>query len=302
MRKMRTHTVLLVVCLLFLPAFSTLARAGGPKLTADEVLAKHLDSLASAEVRAAAKTRAVEGTSSFVIKTGGQGLCKDGKGVLLSEGRKTALGMVFPVNNYPGERIIFNGEKFDVGHINPSGLRSPLGGLLNQDPEILREGLFGGVLTTAWPLLNFQDRQAKLKYDGIKKIDGVELHRLSYVPKKANNGLQVFLFFDAQTFRHVKTLYQLEIQPGAPGSVAGTGGFQDSGNAGHLYNPNTRYKLEEDFSEFKTEDGWTLPTRWKIRYTFDPSSGQGVTIIDYDLLLKSVVNNSGVDPKTFVIE
>ncbi len=293
------HALLVMLaCLVLLPGNAALLLAGGPKLTVDEVIAKHLDSLAPAAVRAAAKTRAIEGTASFVIKTGGQGYNDQGKCVLISEGWNFALGLRFPANDYPGERIVVNGAKFDVAKLNVSGERSPLGGLLNQDSEILHEGLFGGALSTSWALLEAREREAKLKYDGLKKVDGVELHRIAYVPKKANNGLEVFLFFDPQTFRHVKTLYRLEIQPGAPEGPTGIG----SSHTGHLYTPNTRYKLEEDFSDFKTQDGWTLPTHWKIRYTWDPTSGQGTTVMDYEIVLQHIINNGAVDPKTFAIE
>lgn len=287
-------------CLIMLLSLVARVQAGEPKLTAEEIVAKHLDAVAPIETRAAMKTRASQWNAHFVVKMGGQGMA-DGKGVFLSDGRKLAFALGFPVPEYPGDKFVFDGVKYDTAK-RTTELRSPLADLILQENEILREGLFGGVLSTSWPLLNVQERQAKLKYDGLKKIEGVELHRVSYIPKKANNGLQVYLFFDPQTSRHVKTIYQLEVQPGQVQSVAGIGGHRNSGNAGHLYNPNTRYKLEEDFSEFKTSDGLTLPTKWKIRYTWEPSSGQGTFVQDFELVMVGLANNSPIDPKNFVLQ
>jgi hypothetical protein len=289
-----------LACLLAITGLAMRAQAGDSKLTAEEILARHLDAVASAEARAGVKTRASQWNAHYFVRMGGTGVA-DGKGVFLTDGKKLAFGLGFPAPEYPGERFVFDGKKFDTAK-RIAELRSPLADLMLQENEILKEGLFGGVLSTAWPLLNVQERQAKLRYDGLKKIDGVELHRVSYVPKKANNGLKVFLFFDPQTFRHVKTIYQLEIQPGQQDRASGIGGYTNDGNAGHLYNPNTRYELVEDFSEFKTSDGITLPTKWKIRYTWEPSSGVGTFAYDFDLVMIGVNNNSPIPADSFELK
>lgn len=57
---------------------------------------------------------------------------------------------------------------------------------------VIREGLLGGVLTTAWPLLNVDQRKAKLNFDGLKKIDGQEVYDLRYHPHK-NTDLELSL-------------------------------------------------------------------------------------------------------------
>jgi hypothetical protein len=54
-----------------LTASSAVMRAADMK--SEDVVAKHLDSIGTAEVRAAAKSRVVQGTSLFKIRIGGGG-------------------------------------------------------------------------------------------------------------------------------------------------------------------------------------------------------------------------------------
>jgi len=71
-----------------------------------------------------------------------------------------------------------------------------------RQPDILREGLFGGTISTAWPLLDLKPA-GEAKYEGVKKIDGRELHDLTYVPNKSSSGsdLTIHLYFEPDTFR-----------------------------------------------------------------------------------------------------
>ncbi len=268
-------------------------RAGEPKITVGEILARHLDGYAQREARAAAKTRASEWAAHYVVKMGGHGMA-DGRGVLISDRRKLAFGLRFPVSEYPGERFVFDGQKWQTAR-RTTDQRSGQADMVLDNSEILTEGLFGSVLTTAWPLFDLETRKPTLKYDGLKKIDGVELHRVSYTPKTSNNGMQIFLFFDPKTMQHVKTIYYLEIQPG-------TQNLNYTRAADVRYTPNSRYKLEEDFSDFKNFQGYSLPTRWKVRYTWEPSSRGGETMIDWELAMQRVLTNNEVDPKTFTVE
>src|SRR5438270_4840108 len=58
----------------------------------EELVAKHLESLGTAQARSDAKSRADEGTVRFRVLSGGVGQI-DGQSVLLSEGRKVLLMM-----------------------------------------------------------------------------------------------------------------------------------------------------------------------------------------------------------------
>ena len=71
--------------------------------------------------------------------------------------------------------------------------------LRGQD-AVIREGLLGGVLSCAWPLLNLEDRKPRLSYEGLKTIDGQQLYDLRYRPQRSTD-LDIHLYFDPQTFR-----------------------------------------------------------------------------------------------------
>ena len=70
----------------------------------------------------------------------------------------------------------------------------------------------GGALSAAWPLLDISTRGPKLKYVGSKKINDRQTRVISYEPKDGSN-LEIKLYFDAETFRHVRTEYQQDFPP-----------------------------------------------------------------------------------------
>ena len=57
--------------------------------------------------------------------------------------------MVSDTPDYPGEEMAFDGEKVCLSHMQP-GVYSALGQFLLQFDEIIREGIFGGVLCSGW--------------------------------------------------------------------------------------------------------------------------------------------------------
>src|SRR5215467_2445411 len=114
--------------------------------------------------------------------------------------------MKFPSNDYRGEQWICDGNKTQVTATTANMHRSTLGEFLLVQDVILKEGLLGGVLSTAWPLENLNDRKAKLSFEGRKKIDGKDALELRYRPKKSSD-LDIRLYFDPETFHHLMTIY-----------------------------------------------------------------------------------------------
>jgi hypothetical protein len=156
----------------------------------------------------------------------------------------------------------------------PASRRSALGGFVSSNDVILREGLLGGVLSAAWPLLSPEVRQAKLASDGLKKLDGRELHRLAYRAKKGQNELTVHLYFEPETFRHVATVYSSSrAQPlGATPEASSQQSDQ-------------YFRLEERFSGFERSLGLTLPRTWTLRYE---STARTTTEWRYDLKVDEI--------------
>lgn len=230
------------------------------KLSPQEIVAKHLDSIATKEVRDAAKARDMGGQVHMKeVMKGGKYI--DGDANLVSEGSKLKLALKLADFGYPQEQLVFDGDKVMIAYIKP-GIRSALGDFLYAQQVILRDGLFGGTLTTGWPLLGDVTGKAKLSYDGLKKIDSRPLHQITYTPKKsANEFLSIRLFFEPDTFRHVMTVYSV-VQPAGMGSATGSATNRDS-----------RYELREKYSNYQTVNGLTLPTSQVIELTTDTDSG-----------------------------
>jgi hypothetical protein len=257
---------------------------GDAAMKPEELVARHLDSLGSKEARAAAKTRVVQGAAVYRILVGGGGIA-EGKTGLVSDGRKLRFMMKFQTD-YRGETFVSDGEAVHVAFSNSNQSRSPLASFVTTYDVIVRDGLLGGVLSTGWALSNLADRQAKLVYEGLKKVDGRQVHQLRYQPGKHSDA-EILLYFDAETFRHVKTVYSISI-----GNLPG-GTIVESVNLRAV-----RSSLEERFSDFKSVDGLTLPTHWNIQFTRELPDGS-TTLSDWDLKEDQITNNMGLDPRNF---
>jgi len=183
--------------------------AGDTPLTVEDLVRNHLDAIGTAQVRAATQSRAVQGEAVYRILVGGGGSV-EGKTGMVSEGRKLRFMAKFPRGDYRGEQFVFNEGKFEIAFANVDQTRSPFADFVRTQTAILGEGLFGGVLSTGWALLDTGDRKPRLTYEGLKKVDGQNLHQLRYEPRKSSD-LEIRLYFDPETFRHVRTVYMLSI-------------------------------------------------------------------------------------------
>ncbi len=236
------------------------------KMKADALVALHLKAIGEDPVR---KNRVAQGLGTLDIRVGGQGKL-GGPAVLLAEGNKLRTSFRFGHVQYAEETLIRNGDKVDVAHISP-GIRSQLGTTLwNHFPRLAQEGLYGGVLSTDWALLDLEKRRAKVRYRGLKKFEGRQLHELEYRPKKRVE-YRIRLYFEPETYRHLASSYRLTIPAGmGRGLVNIQGGAFGAGDGPA---DKTRINLTETFSEFKEVDGLTLPHHYKI--TLNSAAGTG---------------------------
>jgi hypothetical protein len=292
---MRNIILFATVVSLGLPVLPVLAKDAG--LKPEELVAKHLAAIGTPEAIAGAKSRVVEGKVHFTFQS--QTAAEDGKQTLASQGDKLHFYVGLPNPNYKGERFISDGSKLYIADIKP-GIRSSLGEFIHVQDRIIREGLWGGVLSTNWALLVLDQRRPKLSYGGLKKIDGRELHQLRYGPSKRSD-LEISLYFEPETFRHVMTVYELTISPQMGTSDITTARQND-----------TTYRLEERFAEFKSFDGLSMPTQWEIRFTEDipitadrpgPAGlfGRSSTKI-WTMSEDAITNNVSLDPKNFLVK
>ena len=276
------------------PLFALLAASiltNGPVLGADkpkpdQLVASHLAALGTAEARGAAKTRAATGTVQVVFRLGSQGQLS-GPAAIVSDGHKSRIQWAFNQLEYPGEQLAFDGSRVSVATVRP-GVRSPLSDFVYQFDFLIKEGLLGGALSTAWALLDVAERQPKLEVSGTKKIEGKQLHEVKYRPKRGGADMQVTLYFDPETWRHVRSQYRLVI--------AARMGATPAESAGQRERIST---ITEDFGDFKEVDGLQLPHSYRLQYTIEGQ--QSTFLADWTMAVRQVVHNQVIEPKTFSV-
>jgi hypothetical protein len=244
--------------LLLFPPFRTSAKES--KLNLDELVAKHLDAMGSAEVRSGVRVRSAKGTVTFDERISGN-INLEGTSFFVSQGRNFKCTLEFGAPQYVGEQFVYDGQKVQVALMDQRS-RSVLGNFLLAEPEVLAEGLWGGSLNVAWPLLDRKTNGASLKYGGLKKIEGRDLYELNYVPKNrtAKGEFEVHLYFESRTLHHVLTVYRLYAPTVETGQVADTHGVTTT--------------VEERFTGYQTSEGMTLPLEWEIRARVEPGKAE----------------------------
>jgi hypothetical protein len=283
--KIHLARPLLLLALLFaLTTYHTVhtAPALQGKLKAEDVVSRHVASIGSADDLAAVKSLVAVGSSNASTRTSA---VKQLVGVsqIASEGDKVLLALLFNSTSYPFEKAGYNGQNLNVPKL-PDGKRSVLGEFLVTHGTPFKQGLVGGVLSTAWPLRATGPDAPKLSYSGTGEINDRKVHKLKYDPRKSG-GLQITLYFDAETFQHVRTEYQYAV-------AARMGALPEQS----VSQSESRYKLVEDFSDLRAEGKLTLPHTYKIRYTVE---GQSTQMFEWTMVFSQFVFNEQIDARAF---
>ena len=102
--------------------------------------------------------------------------------------------------------------------------------------------------------------------------------------------MQIKMFFDPETFRHVLTIYSMEVAPNMSSNVLLSPGQKE-----------IRYTLEERFGDFKTTDGVTLPTTYHLQWTQELQSGR-TQLFDWQMTVNQLHDNVQLDPANFAVK
>ena len=245
--------------------------AAAEKVDPAEVIAKNLDSIGKADVRTAPLLRSGQGTATLDVTSGGSGHM-DGTMTVASMDGKFNFLMYFNAHDYVGDQFKFDGQKAFVAD-NTTTTRRNLGFFMYRHDVILKQGLWGSVWNTGWPLANLKDKNAVMRQEKNKKIDGKEMLVFSYEPKKMETEMRIHLYFEPDTGRHVRTVYEY---------------YGPSANVPAL-------TVTEEFRDFKEEHGLTLPHTWWVRY--EPSQtvqGDAGVLGTNSLLWKLNINQVSV--------
>jgi hypothetical protein len=266
-----------------------------PKLTSEELVSRHLASIGTPEARAAVKSRVAAGAAQWTIRMPQSGQIP-GKSSILSDGGRLRITLAFGAQESQMEQLVFDGKNVDAGQIQLRE-RSWLSDFVYHHDVLLKEGLMLGTMTTAWPLLDLAARQPKLDYTGLKKTGGRQMHEVKYRAKKDAGDVQVALYFDPESFRHVHTEYRLVVRAGIGSRARPTMGNVGTASPGDLMD--TYYKIDEWFEDFRIVDGLTLPHACKLAFTRE---GPSPFICEYGINLTQILHNQEIDPKSFVIQ
>lgn len=226
------------------------------KLTPAELINKHLESLGSADARARVHGTRIKGTGMLTVREGGTGQAQ-GQVLLASQDDKNLTRMIFEAES---TWFKFDGVKSSVSQFRP-GRRTSLENFFAAYEVIMKEGLIGGTLSEAWPLLKVETRNPKLEYAGTKQIGGRELMALKYTPRKGSD-LKIVLFFEPETFRHVRTEYSQTIYTTDQQRIQGGSGRLPTATDQRAQS--ARVNAFEEFSDFKEEQGLRLPHTYKF--------------------------------------
>ena len=263
----------------------------------EQLVAEHVKSIGDQARLSEIKSLVFNGTAdvNFILGMSGQ---MQGNGMLISQGSHMAIIMRFGDINYPGEYFAFDGQGVTVGHMKP-GLKSPIADFLFRYNKMMKQGIIGGVLSNAWPLLDIQNHK-KVKMKTRKtKVEKVELYELEYQPEDWFGEMKIRMYFEPDSFRHVRTEYKVRTSNDV------TTGFNpppDADMAIAQVRGESYYTLVEKFEDFKKAGEFTLPHRYAFHYMIDGTAQSGF-IADWILNAQKIdFNISDIDPRIFEAE
>ena len=263
-----------ITCAAALAVAFALPGAAQKKMVPEELVKLHLQAVTAGVPVPRELGIDAKGTVAAVTPARASGLLP-GTFQLTSGATGGRLHMQFGTDLYEGETFTVDGDKVDIANAQPrTGSRSAVGNFVARHRVIVSEGLIGGVLNARWPLHDVAARKPKLWYDGLKTLSGRELHKMRYRAKDNQGSLEVELYFDPATYRHVASVYatsqsqQLAATPELSSQQA-----------------DQYFRIEERFGRFETAGDFTVPKSWSLRFE---RSGNSANEWKYDMSVQTI--------------
>ena len=277
--------IIRALALLTIALVIVISSANADDLKPAEILAKHLDSIGPKEKRDNIKTLIARGDSLF--EQTNPAIKGTGRSIVVSDAENLFFVITLNSREYPYEKIGFFHNDVSIPLV-AAGQRGLLGNFLANHSKLLSDGLFGGDLSLTWLSLATKPR-GKFTGSGLKKIDGKNMYVLDYnVSGGGSSEFTIKLFFEADTFHHVRSEYRYTVEPRFV--VMGQQNQQAAGKVG----------LTESFSDFRDVDGLTLPFSYRVEYESNgTSSGPYKTRWGIDVLQWSINQQLAPDFFTF---
>ena len=146
----------------------------------------------------------------------------------------------------------------------------------------------GGALSTGWSLLNVESLNPKVKYEGLKKLDGNPYHTIKNQRRKGTD-VQARLYFEPETFQHAHSIYKVRISSRIVANDPAASASQ----------PETWYTLQESFANFRDIRGLNLPTTWTLE--FSKERGRTSSVLRFTTQYQSMHPNAEIEAVEFKI-
>jgi hypothetical protein len=121
----------------------------------------------------------------------------------------------------------------------------------------------------------------------MRDFAGRQLHEVRIQPRSSGNW-DIFLYFELDTFRHVLSLYQLKVQPFLARNI------DESARQADSY-----WRLREEFADFQTSEGVSVPHAYKLVLTYDSSDRPFIT--EWNFAVTQVRHNQDLEPAAFTV-
>jgi len=281
--------------------------------SAEQLIAEHLKSIAAPNVLSGIKTVTFAGRAEadFILGMSGR---MSGPAMLVSQGSKMAIAMQFQDINYLGEYFAYDGRSVTAREMQP-GQKSPIAEFLYRYDKIMKNGLLGGVFSNAWPLLDIKGSRPRSMKVGNARVDRVELYELEYRPRDEHGDMKIRLYFDPETYRHVRTEYKVRTDNDVTGGVGGSPFVDDRNRTEFSTDVNgvrdmaimqvrgeSFYTLVEKFDDFKKVGAVTLPHSYMLEYMIDGTNQSGF-IANWKIdVIEIGFNAPDIDQKLFKAE
>ena len=283
--------------LLLLTAVLTV-HAADEEITPEELISRHLESIGPDEARQQIATRRYIGDGIWRMLVGGVGQVVGQVSFVSSSDTCDFSFGGGGGQAFSGEQFSFDGKDAYVKRAFQEQY-SVLGQFMRRNRHILREGLLGGTASLSWSLRDIAGRRAKVKYLGLKDIDGRQLHGLDYRPRRGKGDLKIELYFDPETYRHVRTEYRerfpAKIGPGRdPNLVTVPGAPPDRGLS---MMEESQVSFIETFDNFQPADGVMVPVVWKMKLDiYSEGRGDGsANVSEIEVAFQRVHHNESIE-------
>jgi len=278
-----TKWTMLSATLVLLFVFFSAVLADDP--SADQIITRHLNSIAPEAKRKELKTMLLGGPSLFESRNPDlKGL---GKAVVVSDADDLYFLMSLNSQDYPYEKIGAFGTKVALPFTMAGNQRSLLGAFLHEHNKVLTSDLFCGSMSLRWIAGLLSTKDVAFRASGKRKINGRDDYIIDAAIKGyGSDDFSVRLFFDAEKYYHVRTEYKREVSAG--NVVMGQQNNQQS----------SRLDLTEEFDDFREDQGYTLPHSYKVSF-----AGNTMTTVTTWSIHVSVFNpNQQLSPDFFTFD